>query len=122
MKAGQDINAQFTLVSISSFDRINTHIPSQPSEPFYCVELRSVNGECFKSFTRLGTKFSYAIENYNVGDSLFLGCKFKETRTDAEFGVQQIVTNCVIGGFSDYHAKQKRLKKRLNGGYNLPLR
>jgi hypothetical protein len=112
MKAGQDINAQFTLVSISAFDRVNTHIPSQPSEPFYCVELRGVNGECFKTFTKLGTKFSYDIENYNPGDSLFLGCKFKETRIDEVFGIQQIVTHCAIGGYADYHAKQERIAKR----------
>lgn len=112
-----------TLVSTTEFSRENHHIPSQYGpivERFVCVTMRDADGDLFVNMTRCDTKFAQDIHGLLPGDSFVVGCKFKELRSDDEYGNRTQVTNCVLGGHQITakqaivnSAKESRKAKRL---------
>lgn len=115
MQAGQTISRQVVVLSVTSFQRENYHIPAKFGpivEDFVCISMQDCDGQILVNMTKADTKFARDIEGLQSGDTFFVSCKVKELRNDPTYGERVAVTNCVMGGYKVSQNETKKAAKK----------
>jgi hypothetical protein len=98
------IQNQVNVLSITQFERINTHLHNPRPEAFVAITMQADDGQAFVTFTRASAKFA---EMVSVGDRFRLGGKFKREQTHN--GIYAIVvTNATVNRVEPIRKVNKR--------------
>lgn len=86
------INHQVNVISITPFERVNTHTVRPFTEYFVTITMQADDGQTFVTFTRKDSQFASMVE---CGQRFRLGGKFKRDQIhNGQYGI--VVTNCTI--------------------------
>jgi hypothetical protein len=84
-----------TVMSITPFERENTHVKLLYPEHFVAIAMLGDNGVVYVTFTRQNTAF--AKEVVDVGGEYVVTGNVKREQEYDNRGVQIVLTNCVVG-------------------------
>jgi len=84
-----------SIVSITPFDRVNTHVNLLYPEHFVAITIVGVDdGRYYVTMTRKHSKFASTVR---VGGTLTISGKVKREQDYNQLGGQIVLTNCMIG-------------------------
>jgi hypothetical protein len=101
------INRTVEVFGIAEYQRVNYHVPSQPTETFLCITMADNDANVFVTYTAEYTVFAQSVK---VGDTFRLGAIATEKREN-ESGEFTKVIRCQIGGYCDDAAEKREAKK-----------
>lgn len=112
------VNFSGEIISITPFERVNTHVQLQWPERFVAIAFRTPSGEVYVTFTRKHSEFA---ESAKIGETGNFSGKFKREQNHANLGGQIVLTNMVRGQYAYQSAAEKRKEKILARAKKLGL-